>query len=88
MLTINVPRTIRLSYDQAITPIMDRSLTLPKVIHTRKSASQIVSVVMRGEVVSRATIRSEYDALNDLVLSVELNGDQGRVLEAHFAERK
>lgn len=86
-----IPKALKLNYPARLLYNNDNNeLRLPEVLYTRTSACTMVNGTVRNNVLMTAVIRSEYDAVHDIVfdLVMEYGNNEAMVIDMRFAERK
>lgn len=84
-----MPKTLFLEYPENFGVVIDgQPAFLPKVLHTRPSASTCLLATYDEGRLSRAVFSSAYDALTDIVLEMDVMGDVGLVKSVSFEESK
>ena len=86
MLRDVLPKTLVLLYPPGFKADGDTEAFLPKVLHTRPSASSLESYMHRPGELPRAVFRSAYDALTDILIEVDIVANEGEVKRIYFEE--
>lgn len=81
-----IPKSIYLEYPTNFQPEGDPNAFLPRVVHTRPSATKKVSYKPTAVDTATVMLRSEYDVLNDIVLEMHVVGNVGFVKRVYFVE--
>lgn len=81
-----IPKTIHLEYPLNFRPDGNPHALLPAIVHLR-GATVLATKYNEGQLI-QTTLKSEYDALQDIYIEMDMLGDIGIVKTVWFEDSK